>query len=102
MSVTIPTMTATTDSARSRSLLRSTLAIGVASAAVTTAVAAVLHAAGVSFTVDGEMIPLAGFAQLTFVGAVIGGLMLAVVNRGSGVPRPGGSRPNTMSERILR
>ena len=33
-----------------------------------------LHAAGVSLEVDGEMIPLAGFAQMTFLGAVLGGL----------------------------
>jgi peptidoglycan/LPS O-acetylase OafA/YrhL len=29
------------------------------------------------------MIPLAGFAQMTFLGAVIGGLLLAVLNRRS-------------------
>jgi Family of unknown function (DUF6069) len=52
-------------------------------AAGTTAVAAALHTAGVSFQVDGEMIPLAGVAQMTFLGAVIGGLLLAVLNRRS-------------------
>jgi hypothetical protein len=33
--------------------------------------------------VDGKMIPLAGFAQMTFLGAVIGGVLLAVLNRRS-------------------
>ena len=39
---------------RRRSLVRTTVVVGVAAAAVTTAVAAALHAAGVSFAVDGE------------------------------------------------
>jgi peptidoglycan/LPS O-acetylase OafA/YrhL len=37
----------------------------------------------VPFEVEGEMIPLAGFAQMTFLGAVIGGALLAVLNRRS-------------------
>lgn len=48
-----------------------------------TAVAAAAHAAGVSLEVDGETIPLAGFAQMTFLGAVIGGVVLAVLDRRS-------------------
>jgi len=80
---TAPTLTApqnaTTRSARS--LPRTTVVAGLVAAAVTTAVAAAIHAAGASFEVDGEMIPLVGFAQMTFVGAVIGGVLLAVLNR---------------------
>jgi hypothetical protein len=64
-----------------------TLAVGVVGAAVTTAAAAVVHAAGVPFAIDGEMIPLAGFAQMTLLGAIIGGLLLAVTNRFSARPR---------------
>jgi hypothetical protein len=56
-------------------------------AAVATAVAAAVHGAGISFEVDGEMIPLAGFAQMTFIAAVIGGLLLAVLNRRSTAAR---------------
>jgi hypothetical protein len=86
---TAPTVTtpryATTSSARS--LRRTTVVAGLFAAAVTTGVAAAVHAAGVSFEVDSEMIPLAGFAQMTFVGAVIGGVVLAVLNR-----RPGSAR----------
>jgi Family of unknown function (DUF6069) len=32
-------------------------------------------------------IPLAGFAQLTFIAAVMGGVLLAVLNRRSSAPR---------------
>jgi hypothetical protein len=55
-------------------------------AAATTAGAAVLRAAGVPLAVRGE-IPLAGFAQITLIGAVIGGVFLAVLNRHSSEPR---------------
>lgn len=68
----------------SPSLRRSTLTSGLVGAGVTTAAAAAVHAAGVSFEIEGEMIPLLGFAQMTFVGAVIGGLLLAALNRWSG------------------
>jgi Family of unknown function (DUF6069) len=72
----------------SGSLLRSTVLIGLASAALVTVLAAVLHGAGVSFEIDGEMIPLDGFALLTFMGAVVGGLLLAALNHWSNaVPR---------------
>jgi hypothetical protein len=85
MSVTTTTVTApqypTTRSARS--LRRTTVVAGLVAAAVTTAAAAAVHAAGVSFEVGGEMIPLMGFAQMTFLGAVIGGVLLAVLNRRS-------------------
>jgi hypothetical protein len=66
---------------------RSTVVVGLTAAAVITAVAAAAHGAGVPLTVDGEMIPLAGFAQMVFLGAVIGGLLLAVLNRRSSAPR---------------
>jgi hypothetical protein len=85
LSTTAPTVTApryaTTRSARS--LWRTTVVGGLVAAAVTTAVAAAVHGAGVSFEVDGELIPLVGFAQMTFLGAVIGGVVLAVLNRRS-------------------
>lgn len=69
------------------SLRRTTVAAGLVAAAVTTGVAAALHAAGVSFEVDGEMIPLAGYAQMTVLGAVLGGVLLAVLNRRSSSAR---------------
>lgn len=85
LTTTAPTVTAPRYAATrsARSLRRTTLVAGLIAAAVTTAVAAAVHAAGVAFEVDGEMIPLLGFAQMTFVGAVIGGVLLAVLNRRS-------------------
>lgn len=85
--VTTPTVTASTYGTRPSSLRRSTMVVGLGAAAVTTAVAAAVHAAGVPLRVDGEMIPLAGFGQLTFIGAAIGGLLVAVLNRRSGTAR---------------
>jgi NAD(P)-dependent dehydrogenase (short-subunit alcohol dehydrogenase family) len=66
---------------------RATVAAGLTAAAVTTSLAAAVHAAGVSLAVGGERIPLAGFAQMTLLGAVLGGVLLAVVNRRSSAPR---------------
>jgi hypothetical protein len=87
MSVTSATITAPRSTTRpASSLRRATVTVGLAAAAVTTAVAAVAHAAGVPFAVDGKAIPLAGFAQMTLLGAVLGGLLLAVLNRRSSAP----------------
>ena len=78
--VTVPSYAATRALG---SLRRTTVVAGLVASAVTTCVAAACHAAGVSFEVEGEMIPLLGFAQLTFLGALIGGVILAVLNRRS-------------------
>jgi len=67
-------------------LPRTTVSVGVLAAAVTTAGAVVLRAAGVPLAVHGE-IPLAGFAQVTFVAAVVGGVLLALLNGRSSAPR---------------
>jgi hypothetical protein len=86
--VSTATATLTTPHASTKttwSLRRTTLVVGVAASAVVTALAAALHAAGVTFDVDGE-IPIAGFAQMTFLGAVAGGVIAAVVKRRSAVP----------------
>lgn len=68
------------------SLRRTTLTVGIVAAAAVTALVAALHAAGVPVAAGGE-IPLAGFAQFTFVGAVLGGLLAAFLNRRSAAPR---------------
>lgn len=60
---------------------RATVVSGIAGAAAATAFAAVARAAGVPFEVDGEPIPLGGFTTMTMLGAVLGGILLAVVNR---------------------
>ena len=67
-------------------LARTTVSVGVVAAVVTTVGAVGLRAAGVPLAVDGR-IPLAGFAQVTFVAAVIGGVFVALLNRRSSAPR---------------
>jgi hypothetical protein len=69
-----------------RTLPRATVSAGALAAAATTAGAAVLRTAGIPLAVHGK-IPLAGFAQLTFIAAVIGGVLLAVLIRRSSAPR---------------
>jgi hypothetical protein len=68
------------------SLRRTTVAAGAGAAVIVTAVAATVHAAGVPLAVGGEQIPFAGFAQMTLLGAIIGGVLLAGLNRRSTAP----------------
>ncbi len=64
-------------------LPRATASAGALAAAATTAGAAVLRDGGVPLAVHGK-IPLAAFAQLTFLAAVGGGVLVAVlIRRGS-------------------
>jgi peptidoglycan/LPS O-acetylase OafA/YrhL len=63
------------------------LLAGGAAAVATSSVAAVAHAAGVSLDVGGSAIPVAGFAQLTFVAAVIGTILALVLSRRSVEPQ---------------
>ena len=91
MTTTTPTALATTSptevAATSHPLRRATLASGAVGAVAATAVAAAADAAGVPLAIDGETIPLLGFAQMTLVGAVLGGLLAAALNRTSAQPR---------------
>jgi hypothetical protein len=76
------TPTATTPmSARRHPTTRTTFVSGVVAAVATTTVAAAAAGADVPLQVDGESIPLLGFAQLTLVGAMLGGLMAAGFQR---------------------
>jgi hypothetical protein len=63
-----------------RTLPRATASAGALAAAATTAGAAVLRGGGVPLAVHGK-IPLAAFAQLTFLAAVGGGVLVAVLIR---------------------
>jgi hypothetical protein len=66
-----------------RTLPRATASAGALAAVATTAGAAVLRGGGVPLAVHGK-IPLAAFAQLTFLAAVGGGVLMAVlIRRGS-------------------
>jgi hypothetical protein len=77
-----PTTTPTPSTARSsRSLWRTGIASGAVAAAATAAFAAIVDAAGVSLAVGGEEIPVLGFAQLTFVAALIGTVLAVVLAR---------------------
>ena len=67
--------------ARPHPIRRAALTSGAVAAVATTAVAAGADAAGVPLAVDGEMIPVLGFAQMTLLGAVLGGLLAAAANR---------------------
>ena len=69
-----------------RTLPRATVSAGVLAAVATTAGAAVLRAAGIPLAAHGE-IQLAAFAQLTFIAAICGGVLLAVLIRRSSAPR---------------
>jgi Family of unknown function (DUF6069) len=88
MTTTLTTTSVTTDTAdaRTRPLYGAALACGAVAAVATTAIAAVADAAGVSFEVDGEPIPLLGFAQMTLLGAVLG-LVIARLCRRAAHPR---------------
>jgi Family of unknown function (DUF6069) len=89
MTATVAPTTAitTTEARRSHPLLKATLLVGVVAAVTTTAVAATARAAGVPLEIDGEQIPALGFVQMSFLGAVLGGLIVAALNRWSGQAR---------------
>jgi peptidoglycan/LPS O-acetylase OafA/YrhL len=70
----------------SSALRRTTLVVAAVAAAATTLAAATMRAAGVHLAAGGR-IPLAAFAQFTFAGALLGGLLVAVLNRRSTLPR---------------
>jgi hypothetical protein len=70
-------------SSRIRPLIRAAALGGVAGAVATMLVAAVARAADVSLEIDGKAIPVAGFATMTLLGAVLGfGLAVALKRRG--------------------
>ena len=90
MTATVATTTTTTTTTarhRSHPLLKATVLGGIVAAVTAMALAAVAHAAGVPLAVDGQEIPLLGFAEMTLVGAVLGGLVVAALNRWSGRAR---------------
>jgi peptidoglycan/LPS O-acetylase OafA/YrhL len=66
---------------------RTGMLAGVTASVATSAVAAGAQALDVSFKVGGEAIPVAGFAQLTFIGAVIGTILAVVLSRRANHPK---------------
>lgn len=82
-----PAATTSTATSTRHPIRRATLVSGAVAAIASTAVAAVAGAVDVPLAIDGESIPLFGFAQMTLVGAVIGGLLAAGLDRWSASPR---------------
>ena len=66
---------------RARALWVAGLVSGAVAGVATTVVAAVARAADVPLAIDGEQIPLLGFAQLTMMGAVIGAVLAVSFNK---------------------
>ena len=81
---TATTATSTSPSARTRPIVwRAGLGAGVVAAAATTAVAVAARAIDVPLAIDGQAIPLAGFAQLTLLFTGIGVLLARFIGRRS-------------------
>ena len=90
VAVTNPTVAeprTTTTESRPTPLWRTGATAGVVAAVATTVVAAVALAADVPLALDGEQIPLAGFAQMTLLGAAIGVVLAKALSRWSAMPR---------------
>ena len=83
-----PTTATTSTESRPTLRWRHAARAGVLAAAATTAVAAGALAAGVPLEVDGEQIPLAGFAQLTLLCTVIGVVLAKALARWATRPQP--------------
>ena len=87
MTTTTCTISPVRTSAETRAFWRPAALAAIGAAAATTTVAAIAHAAGVSLAIDGEQIPLMGFATLTVMFSAIGILLAAGLRRWTGSPR---------------
>jgi hypothetical protein len=79
--ITVPRSTTDTSTATRVPTWKSGLGTAVIAAAVTTAVAAALRAVGVPLDIDGEAIPIAGFAQMVLLFSVVGVVMARHMRR---------------------
>ena len=80
------TATVTLATATRRPLLKVGAAAGLVAAAATTVVAVLSRAAGISLDIADEAVPLYGFAQLTFIAALLG-VGIAALCRRAAAPR---------------
>ena len=88
LTTTVPfTQTPVASTTTRRTFWKAGLVSGLVAAVATTVVAAAARAADVSLAIDGEQIPLFGFAQLTLVGALIGTVMAKVMSKRAKHPR---------------
>jgi len=69
------------------SLWRTGIRAGILAAMATTVIAVAASGLGVSFEVDGEAIPVAGFAQMTLIGVLVGVGLAKSLRRWAGNPR---------------
>ncbi|MCU1430782.1 MAG: hypothetical protein JWL83_4782 [Actinomycetia bacterium] len=79
--MTVPTTRQATPSSTGRKIWRTGAMAGLGAAAATSAFAALADAVGVSLKVSGQAIPVLGFAQITFVAAMIGAALAVVLSR---------------------
>ena len=70
--LTVPTTTTSTTVTARTGVLRPGLKAAAVAAVATTGFAAVTHAAGVSYAIKGEAIPVLGFGQMTFLFSLVG------------------------------
>ena len=81
------TATLTAPTSTTRQIRRTGLLAGAAASVATSTTAAVASALDVSLKVGGAAIPVIGFAQLTFVAAIIGTVMAVVISHRARRPR---------------
>lgn len=86
--LTVPnTRPATRRSASAKQIRRTGAVAGIAASVATSTTAAVAHALDVSLNVGGQAIPVIGFAQLTFVAAILGTVIAVVMSHRARRPR---------------
>ena len=86
--LTAPAPRPTSDRATTKQIRRTGTFAGLAAAVATSTTAAVASAFDISLEVGGKAIPVIGFAQLTFVAAIIGTVMAVVMSHRARRPRP--------------
>ena len=79
--LTASTTVNSTSTRTTSGVLRPGLKAAAIAAVATTGFAAVTHAAGVSYEIKGEAIPVLGFGQLTFMLSLVGIGIAAVLSR---------------------
>ncbi|CAM3715051.1 DUF6069 family protein [Smaragdicoccus niigatensis] len=77
----------TTSTSTDRAFWRPAAVATVGAAAATTAVAAIAHAAGISLAIDGQEIPVPGFATATLMLTVLGLVIAAGLRQWAANPR---------------
>lgn len=85
--MTTTTFSTSTSTSTAAAFWRPAAVAAIGAAAATTAIAAIAHAAGVSLAIEGEQIPLMGFANLTLIFSLIGVVLAAALRKWAGKPR---------------